>query len=139
MQKLHVEEIMEYIQFIIQGNAAREAAEEIRAILNTSLGAEAILVPPHKPPSDGNRKAIELGDAVALGSLVLSIPATLLAAGQLIDKLAKRKQVDDALGQIQTQVVHRHRVTVKIKSPDGTVKEISKVDTIRLIDRGQGK
>ena len=119
------------IVFCVEGQDAEAGADEIKKIINDVFEYAPQVSVEKEKTRQGNTRGF---DPVAVSALVLAIPGTILAVAGLADRMKKKKQLDGALKKIKTQVVEKDKVTVKITYPDGTVKEISTVDSVEILD-----
>jgi len=133
------------IRLIIEGADAATAAHEIKAIFQKGLAddsdpAHEVLIRAqsghgHDHVNDyANGQSAKAFDPMAVAALVISIPAVILTAVQLTDRLKKKEQLDRAFEQIQTTVIRKKEVTVKIQYSDGKIKETATLDTVEIID-----
>ncbi len=119
------------ISFIVSGKNAEIGAEEIKKIIKDEFEYDTQVLPEREHYHEGQTKAV---DPISLGALILAIPGTILAFSQLRDRIKKKEKLDLALEKVQKQVVHKKEVTVKIKYPNGMIKEISSVDSVEILD-----
>ncbi len=127
------------IGFIISGKEANEAAEEIKRIVQDELNITVQSRINKDNRQDGQSRAIDPStvgalDPVAIGALILAIPAAALAVADLIKKTKNRKKLEQTFEKIQKQVVQKRQITIKIQYPDGMIKEISSVDTVEIME-----
>ncbi len=119
------------ISFIVSGINADIGAEEIKQIIKDEFEYDTLITPEGEHCREGQTKAV---DPISLGALILAIPGAILAVTQLRDRIKKKGKLDLALGKIREQVVCKKKVTVKIKYPNGMIKEISSVDSVEILD-----
>ena len=119
------------ISLIINGKDANAASDEIKKILKDEFGYD-VQITAEKEHYPGERTRSV--DPVAVGALILAIPATILTVLQLKDRLSKKEQLDRAFEKIDKQVVRKKEIPLRIQYPDGMIKEISAVDTVEILD-----
>ena len=119
------------ICLIVTGRDARDASEVIKKIVKDELHFDVQMRIDEGRKYEQQNKAI---DSIAIGALILSIPAAILAFSDLIERIKNKKKLDNVLDKIQKQVVQKKEVTLKIQYPDGVIKEISTADTIEILD-----
>jgi hypothetical protein len=91
------------IAFVVSGDAAAEAADKFKAAVAAfGSGLDVMVQQPGEVSADG-RKAI---DPIALASLIVSIPAFVLAVMDLKDRIEKRRRAQkliDSAKRIQIE------------------------------------
>jgi hypothetical protein len=104
------------IAFVVSGDAAAEAADKFKAAV-AEFGSGLDVIQPGEAAADG-RKAI---DPIALASLIVSIPAFVLAVMDLKDRIEKRRRAQkliDSAKRIQAEQKVEIRLLVEnVASP----------------------
>lgn len=107
---------MSTIAFVVSGDAAAEAADKFKAAV-AEFGSGLDVIQPGEAAADG-RKAI---DPIALASLIVSIPAFVLAVMDLKDRIEKRRRAQkliDSAKRIQAEQKVEIRLLVEnVASP----------------------
>ena len=119
------------ISFFVQGRDAETGANEIRRIINDELEYEPQIIADKENDPAGDTKGV---DPIALGALILAVPAAILAVADLASRIRNKKKLDRVLEKIQKRVVQKKEVTVKIIYPNGMIKDISAVDSVEILD-----
>lgn len=107
---------MSTIAFVVSGDAAAEAADKFKAAV-AEFGSGLDVIQAGEAAADG-RKAI---DPIALASLIVSIPAFVLAVMDLKDRIEKRRRAQkliDSAKRIQAEQKVEIRLLVEnVASP----------------------
>ena len=119
------------ISFFVQGRDAETGANEIRRIINDEFEYEPQIIADKENDPAGDTKGV---DPIALGALILAVPAAILAVADLASRIRNKKKLDRVLEKIQKRVVQKKEVTVKIIYPNGMIKDISAVDSVEILD-----
>ena len=119
------------ISFFVQGRDAETGANEIRRIINDEFEYEPQIIADKENDPAGDTKGV---DPIALGALILAVPAAILAVADLASRIRNKKKLDRVLEKIQKRVVQKKEVTVKIIYPNGMIKDISVVDSVEILD-----
>jgi len=119
------------ISFFVKGQDAETGANEIKKIINDEFEYEPQILADKENKPEGSTKAV---DPIALGALILAVPAAILAVADLADRIKNKKKLDRVLEKIQKRVVQKKEVTVKIIYPNGMIKDISSVDSVEILD-----
>ncbi len=119
------------ISFFVQGRDAETGANEIRRIINDGFEYEPQIIADKENDPAGDTKGV---DPIALGALILAVPAAILAVADLASRIRNKKKLDRVLEKIQKRVVQKKEVTVKIIYPNGMIKDISAVDSVEILD-----
>ena len=116
---------------IVTGQDAAIACEEIQKIISEEFGQE---IPIRKESPSSFTEQTKSLDPIAVAALVLAIPAAMLTSLQLADRLEKNKQLEQTINKIEKKVLKSKQVSIKVKLPDGTIKEITTIDTVETLD-----
>lgn len=119
------------ISFIVKGQGAKAGVEEIRKIINSEFRYDSPISYQKEASSQGNSKAV---DPIALSTLIISIPAAILAVADLAERIKRRKELDRTLDKIEKLVVQKKEISVKIIYPNGEIKEIHSADSVEILD-----
>lgn len=118
------------INFILSGIDAEAASKELKAALQEIFECDVQTEVQKERPCGETIRAV---DPIAIAALIISIPSAVLAIADLINRSKKKKQLEEVLEQIKT-LQKKKSVTVKIQYPDGTLKEITTVESVALLD-----
>ena len=119
------------ISFIVSGKNAGIGAEEIKKIIKEEFESDIQIAQEKESCREDQTKEI---DPISIGALILAIPGAILTFAQLSDRIKKKEKLDRTLDKIRKQVSYNKKVTVKIKYPNGMIKEISTVDSVEILD-----
>ena len=119
------------ISFFVEGQDAETGANEIKKIINDEFEYEPQILADKENNREGSTKAV---DPIALGALILAVPAAILAVADLASRIKNKKKLDRVLEKIQKRVIQKKEVTVKIIYPNGMIKDISSVDSVEILD-----
>lgn len=119
------------ICLIIQGKDRGIAWEKIKSIFFDEFGhgMENIII--NSSIDDEKRKS---GEVIAGVSLALAIPGAVLAVKELYERSQRKKQIDNFLLNLEKHVIFEKEVSVKIEYPDGTIKNVSKKESAKILD-----
>ncbi len=118
------------LKFNITGDNAKEAADELKEIIDDELGVQTDISAVKDDPTDPVTRGV---DPVAVAALILAVPAAILATVDIVQRMANKKKVDAVLEKTREVKLSR-KVDIKITLPNGTTKEVSQVDTVQIID-----
>ena len=119
-----------YLQ--ISGSRDPQLAGELVAILKNELDFEAEVVSADRASEipEGTRAV----DPVAVASLILAIPATILTVWDLVERVQKRKKLEGVIEQIGEIAGKNPKLAVKLTFPDGRVLDIRHADPNQILD-----
>ncbi len=110
---------------IVSGPEATVASAEIKKIISEKFHCHISIRQDEDHVYDEQHKP----DPVAAAAFILVIPGSVLAAdqpaGRLMERLKKREDIENTIEKIQKEIVCRWDVSVQIKYPCGTVKELT--------------
>ena len=122
------------IQFIVSGHEAQDASGDIRRILKEELNYDAPV-----QQEQGAGEHTKAFDPLAVAGLMLALPGAVLAAMDVKDRIQarmrKKQKLEETLERINREVTQKRETTVKIRYPDGTVKEITTVESTELLNQ----
>ncbi len=113
----------------ISGTDAASTAEKVKTIFNNGLGANLKIKSSKTRRVFGKKTAEPAADKV----FILAVPGSFLTCKDLLERLNKKRQLDEILHPIQ-KLVKSRVAKVKITYPDGTVKKINSVSSTSLIE-----
>ncbi|WP_085318464.1 hypothetical protein [Derxia lacustris] len=91
---------MTTLSFTLAGPGADTAARDLASLL---AGPDALpAIETVAPAASAGTRSPDPATLISLGSLVLSLPATVLTGLDIVDRIRKRKQAADAIARAQT-------------------------------------
>lgn len=122
---------MAELRFVLAGEnaAATKAGNEIGSALVADTSVSIKQQPVENLCSE-DRKVV---DPISLATLVVSVPAAVLAVWDIVDRIAKRRKaqaVVDAAKRLQAE----QRVQTYVLAPDGTPRSLAMLDADALLD-----
>ena len=119
------------ISIIIEGEDINAEAEKIKDIIQNELKYGAQVLPNNASLSNENTKSF---DPISLTSLIIVIPSAILAIADIAERIQTKKKLDRTLEAIQKQAANKKQITIKIRYPDGMIKEISTVESVEILE-----
>jgi phosphotransferase system HPr-like phosphotransfer protein len=112
----------------IEGEGAEERAKALADFIEKEFGSRPQPVRQAKGMGPGKRVTRSV-DPLTVAAVVLAVPATILAAMDLADRIKKKKKTDSLI-----QLVKEHPGEVTITYPDGKTIHLHKADSGALLD-----
>ncbi len=118
------------LKFNIQGPQAQTVAQELAAMIDQTFDHSAQITEPPLAQTADNAKA----DPVAIATLVLTVPAAILAAVDLVQRFKKKPKADHVIDFAQRQHRQNPQTGITITMPDGVSVNLHHIDSNALID-----
>jgi hypothetical protein len=115
--------------FILAGDKAAGAAEPVAAILTEGNTASVTTQTAADLPDTARRSV----DPIALVTLILSVPAAVLASMDLVQRIAKRRKAHALIAEAQRQR-DAAQVETYILLPDGTPHAVASLQADELLE-----
>ncbi len=119
---------MPELKFVLAGNQSDRAA----AALISALGPEDVVARRQRvaEASDADRKVV---DPISLATLILSIPTTVLAVIDIVDRLKKRPKAQAVIDAAR-QAKAEQQVDIYLLTSDQTPQPVADLTPDRLLD-----
>jgi hypothetical protein len=113
----------------IEGPRASEAEKELSALIENEFGQRPTRMADQKLNADTQKV-----DPVSVAALVLSVPATIVAVNDLIERVKKKKATDRLIQWAQDYHKKNPDVIITITTPEGTSFELCKAESVDILD-----
>ena len=118
------------------GPEAESLANDLSAFIKAEFGETPSRIEP--PSSAGGPKPGERGvDPVAVAAVILAIPGAVLAIRDLVDRIARKKQMDSLNQMILKKAGNKHEVV--FHTSDGKMIILGKAKTAEVLDMIEGE
>jgi hypothetical protein len=121
------------LRIAIDGDDAETVAQELTAILAEGA-SQSITRSVKVPPPDQTSKVI---DPVAVLGVILAVPSSLLAVGDIVDRIHKRKKASD-LVSVAKRLCREKRVSIVITAADGSTFSLDQLEADRVLAIADG-
>ena len=119
------------ILFYFEGNKVFDVANEIKEIIEDEFETQLEIFHTVKC---GSGEVVKEIDPFATATLIISIPAAILASKDLLERITKKKKFEKILKEYKRIIKEKKEVNIKITCPDGITKEISQVNSSEIIE-----
>lgn len=119
-------------QFQFMGENKSESANSFAQYVNSLFDTSAVPTGQQQSSDSADSKT----DPVALAAFVISIPSAILAAMDIVDRIKKKKKLDELLNKMR-QLEKTQKTTIRLISPKGEVLEISQISSGKMLDMAE--
>ena len=112
----------------IEGPGAEERAKELSDFIEKEFGSRPIWQA-NKGEQEKELTITRSAEFLAVTAIVLSVPAAILAAMDLVDRIKKKKKTDSLI-----EWAKKHPGPITIITPDGTAIHLHNADSGTLLD-----
>jgi hypothetical protein len=121
----------------IEGPNASEAEKELSSLIEDEFGQRPIRMADQKPNANDHKVVDTLSVALSVTSLILSVPAAIVAVSDLIERVKKKKVTDRLIQWAQEYYEKNPNTAITITTPEGTSFELRKAETVDILDAAQ--
>ncbi len=124
------------LQFIVEGDDAKAAADELAKLVRDAFDIEVTpLSIQEGSPGPGKKMVM---DPLGISTLMVALPAAVLTVMDIVERLKKKKQVD-AFKKNADALTRRYKSTrISIQQPDGVTVLIETMESNDLMDLASG-
>jgi hypothetical protein len=122
------------LRIAIDGDDAEAVAQELTAILADGASSDSITRSVEVPPHNQTTKVL---DPVAVLGVILAVPSSVLAVGDIVDRIQKRKKAGELVSAAKRSCREK-RVSIAITAPDGTTFSLDQLEVDRVLEIAGG-
>jgi len=126
-----------YLRLSIEGPGTEKVAEELSMLMEEEFGQRPAQIAREQKQNEA-RPTRDMATILALGSIILSVPAAVLATLDLVERMRKKPKADRLVAWAQQQWEKDPMTTISIISPDGLAVQLHRTTGAELLDAASG-
>jgi hypothetical protein len=120
---------MSELTFVLAGTDTDAAADHLSTVLDDGRGIASRRLATETSPDDDRRVV----DPIAVASLIVSVPAAVLAVADIVDRIQKRRKAQSVI-EAAKRIKADRQVETYVLLADRTPRAVAELDADQLLD-----